>query len=151
MRLSNTMIMNCVSLSAMLSTCRWSEFHQQAAYNTDVSIRATLPLHPHPPKWRAISSTVFAGLTGVPSAFSALTLLVGHQEQHPACKNWVMRCWCGYLSAARWRLFAYGPAHATATPKPYHLLPHLNPDWFYLSVPIYPGYPGKEAVKRVQY
>jgi len=27
-------------------------------------------------------------------------------------------------------LFAYGPADATAIPKPDHLLPHLNPDWF---------------------
>jgi len=26
-----------------------------------------------------------------------------------------------------------GPADATAIPKPHHLLPHLNPDWFYLS------------------
>jgi len=36
-------------------------------------------------------------------------------------------------------------------PKPYHLLPHLYPNWFYLSgtVPAYPGCPGKEAVKRV--
>jgi len=23
-----------------------------------------------------------------------------------------------------------GPADATATPKPHHLLPHLHPDWF---------------------
>ena len=30
-------------------------------------------------------------------------------------------------------LFAYGPADVTAIPKPHHLLPHLNPDWFYLS------------------
>ena len=45
-----------------------------------------------------------------------------------------MRCWCvGYLSGTRCRLFAYGPADATAIPKPHHLLPHLNPDWFYLS------------------
>jgi len=44
-----------------------------------------------------------------------------------------MRCWCGYLSGARCRLFVYGPADATAIPKPHHLLPHLNPDWFYLS------------------
>ena len=29
-------------------------------------------------------------------------------------KNWVMRCWRGYLSGARRRL-AYGPADATAT------------------------------------
>jgi len=30
-------------------------------------------------------------------------------------------------------LFAYGSADATAILKPHHLLPHLNPDWFYLS------------------
>jgi len=47
-------------------------------------------------------------------AFSALTLLVGRQEGHLACKNWVVGCWCGYLSQARCR-FAYGPDDATAT------------------------------------
>jgi len=47
-------------------------------------------------------------------AFSALTLLVGQQEGHPACKNGVVGCWRGYLSGARCRL-AYGPADATAT------------------------------------
>jgi len=26
--------------------------------------------------------------------------------------------------------FACGPADATAIPKPHHLLPRLNPDWF---------------------
>jgi len=26
--------------------------------------------------------------------------------------------------------FAYGPADATAIPKPHHLLSHINPDWF---------------------
>jgi len=46
-------------------------------------------------------------------AFSALTLLVGRQEGHPACKNRVVRCWRGYLSGARCRL-AYGPDDATA-------------------------------------
>ena len=70
---------------------------------------------------------------GLNSAFHALTLLVGCQEEYPACKNGVVVCWCGYLSGARCRLFAYGPADATAIPKPHHLLPHLNPDWFYLS------------------
>ena len=48
------------------------------------------------------------------SAFSALTLLVGWQEGHPACKNWAVGCWRGYLSGTRCRL-AYGPADATAT------------------------------------
>ena len=33
-------------------------------------------------------------------------------------KNWVVGCWHGYLSGARWR-FAHGPADATAT---HHLL-----------------------------
>ena len=47
-------------------------------------------------------------------AFSALTLLAGRQEGHPACKNWVVGCWHGYMSGARCRL-AYGQADATAT------------------------------------
>jgi len=47
-------------------------------------------------------------------AFSALTLLVGRQEGHPASKNRVVGCWRGYLSGARCRL-AYGLTDATAT------------------------------------
>jgi len=50
-------------------------------------------------------------------AFSALMLLVGRQEGHPACKNWVVRYWRGYLSGARCIWFEYGPADATATPS----------------------------------
>jgi len=47
-------------------------------------------------------------------AFSALTLLVGRQEGHQACKKTrVMGCWHGYLSGVRCRL-AYGPADAIA-------------------------------------
>jgi len=56
----------------------------------------------------------FLANTVVSNAFSALTLLVGRQEGHPACKNRVVGCWRGYLSGARCRL-AYGPADATAT------------------------------------
>jgi len=53
-------------------------------------------------------------LTAGNVAFSALTLLVGRQEGHPAYKNRVVGCWRGYLSGVRCRL-AYGPADATAT------------------------------------
>jgi len=75
--------------------------------------------------WLNSSKPVTQHLKG---ASSALTELAGHQEEHAACKKW---CRCGYLSGARYRLFAYGPADATAIPKPLHrLLPHLNPDWF---------------------
>ena len=56
-----------------------------------------------------------------------------------------MRCWCGYLSGARYRLFAYGPADATAIPKPHRLLPRLCPDWFYLSGTGLPRLPWKRG------
>jgi len=49
-------------------------------------------------------------------AFNALTLLVWHQEEHPACKNGVIRCWHGYLSGVRCNWFAYALADSTATP-----------------------------------
>ena len=35
---------------------------------------------------------------------NALTLLVGQQEGHPACKKRVVGCWRGCLSGARCRL-----------------------------------------------
>jgi len=54
-------------------------------------------------------------LYGLNTAFSALMLSVGWQEGHPACKNWVVRYWHGYLSGARCNWFAYSPADATAT------------------------------------
>ena len=65
--------------------------------------------------------------------------------------SWVMRCWCGYLSAwsevqvvCIWSRWYY------CIPKPHHLLPHLNPDWFYLSgQPAYSGCAVEQAVKRV--
>ena len=54
------------------------------------------------------------------------------QEEHAACNNWVTRCLCGYLSGAGADCLHIGPAVATAS-KPHHLLPRLNPAWFYLS------------------
>jgi len=68
--------------------------------------------------------SVFSVTTSV--AFSALTLLVGQQEGHPACKQLSGGV---LVSGARCRL-AYGPADATAT---HCLLLQQNPDWFYLS------------------
>jgi len=49
-------------------------------------------------------------LSIIPNVLSALTLLVGWQEGHPTCKNWVVRYWHGYLSGARCTWFAYGSA-----------------------------------------
>jgi len=68
-------------------------------------------------------------------AFSALTLLVGRHEGHPACKKLSVVCWRGSQPGAMCR-FAYGPADATAT---HCLLLQYNPDWFYLSDTGSPG------------
>ena len=75
------------------------------------------------------------------TTFSALTLLVRHPEEHPATKkNWVMRCWHGYLSEARGKWFAYGPADATAIPLSLASLKYGLP-----------RFPGKEDVKTGVY
>jgi len=52
-------------------------------------------------------------VSGNEYAFSGLTLLLGRQEERP-CKKFSVTCWHSYLSGARCRWFAYGPADATA-------------------------------------
>jgi len=56
-------------------------------------------------------------------------------------KNWVIRCWHGYLSGARCKWSAYGPADGTATPSSLASLKCV--------VPAYSGFTGNEAVKWV--
>jgi len=77
------------------------------------------------------------------TAFGALTLFVGRQEE----SDWVMRCWWGYLSGARCRLFACGPTYATASQNP--IVSCLI--WIQISftflLPAYPDCPGKDAIK----
>jgi len=48
---------------------------------------------------------------------------------------WVVRCWRGYLSAARCKWFAYGPADATATPiiSCSHKIHSVLPFWCQLT------------------
>ena len=68
-------------------------------------------------------------------SFSALTLLIGRQEGHPDCKNWVVRCWCSFLPGARCKWFAYGPADATATPSSLASLRSRMLDFFGVDLP----------------
>ena len=72
-------------------------------------------------------------------------LLVGWQEGHLACKNWVVGCWRGYLFAAMCGL-AWGPADATAA----HCLglQYIQIGFTFL-VPAHLGSPGQSAVKWV--
>ena len=46
-------------------------------------------------------------LTYVLVSLQCFDTMVGRQEEHLACENWVMRCWRGYLPEARCRLFTY--------------------------------------------
>jgi len=66
------------------------------------------------------------------SAFSALTLLVGCQEEHPAC---IIEWWgVGVVICLEWGAdFCMWSSWCHCIPKPHHLLPHLYPDWFHLS------------------
>jgi len=70
---------------------------------------------------------IFSWLCDSYNAFIALTLLVGRQEGHPACKKLSGGVLSWLLSGARCR-FAYGLADATAT----HCLLVL-PFWYWLT------------------
>jgi len=74
--------------------------------------------------------------------------LVGHQEGHLAFKNWVVTYWRGYLSGARCKWFASGPADATATASSLALLKSRFNGLTYL-VTADPSCLGKEAIKQV--
>jgi len=76
-------------------------------------------------------------------AFNALTLLVGRQEGHPACKKLSGEVLAWLSSGARCRL-AYGPADATVS-----CFSKIQIGFAFL-VPAHPGSAGQRAVKRVR-
>jgi len=80
-------------------------------------------------------------------AFSALMLLAGWQEGHPACKKLSGWGWNGYLSAARCR-FAYGPADATTTPLTVSCFSKSQIGFTFLAL-AHPGRPKQRAIKGV--
>jgi len=69
------------------------------------------------------------------NVFRALTLLVGWQKGHPACKKkWVVGCLRGYVSGSRCR-FAYDPADAIASH--YLLLQQIQFGFTFLVLPLW--------------
>ena len=82
------------------------------------------------------------------TAFSALTLLVGRQEGHPACKKRVVGCWCGYLL----KVSVQGADLHMAQLMPLQLtvscFSKIQIGLTFL-VPAHPGSPGKRAAKWV--
>ena len=79
-------------------------------------------------------------------AFSALTLLVGCQEGHPARKNLTDEVLAWSSSGVKCKQLAYGSADATVTPS---CLLQQNPEWFILLVPTHLGSPGQRVKKRL--
>ena len=77
----------------------------------------------------------------ISSAFSALTLLVGRQEGHPACKNRVgVLAWLSVWSEVQtciWLSWCHCHSLSLASVKSR------------LVLPFHPGSPGQRAVKRV--
>ena len=74
-------------------------------------------------------------------------LLVGWQEEHPACKNME---WSGAGVVICLERSANDLHMVQVMPlPPCHLLLHQNPEWFILLVPAYTGCPGKKAIKRL--
>jgi len=78
--------------------------------------------------------------------FIALLQLVGHQEVHLACKKFSDEV-LAWLSGARCKWFAYGPAIATVIVLSFASLKSRFALTFLL--PPYSGCPGKEAIKQV--
>ena len=91
-------------------------------------------------------SKVMIILHYISSAFSALTLLVGCQEEHPACKNLSDEVLAWLSSGAKCKWLAYGSADATATPSS---LLQQNPEWFILLVPTHSGSLGQRVIKQL--
>ena len=81
---------------------------------------------------------------------SGITVLwccwLGDRKGIQPVKNWVVRCWHGYLSGARCRL-AYGPADAYC--HSLSLAPVKSRLVFTFLVLAHLGSPGKRTVKRV--
>jgi len=68
--------------------------------------------------WRQMFLYIYCALLSPANVPSVLwRCWLGGREGIQSVKNWVMRCWHGYLSGARCR-FAYGPADATASQNP---------------------------------
>ena len=74
-------------------------------------------------------------------AFSALTLLVGRQEGHPACKKRVVLAWLSVWSEVQTCMAQLMPLPLTVSCSSKIQI------GFTFLVPAYPGFPGKEAVK----
>ena len=85
-----------LSVWCEVQTCMWPSWcHCHSPSLASVKSRLVLPFW-YWLTWVVPDKGPLNGCVCVCSNFnvavSALTLLIGRQEEHPACKNWVMRC-----------------------------------------------------------
>ena len=80
-------------------------------------------------------------------AFSALTLLVGRQEEHPACKK-TERWGAGVVICLEWGADLH-MAQLMPLPLTVFCFSKIQIGFAFL-VPAYPGNPGQRAVKRAR-
>jgi len=80
------------------------------------------------------------------SAFYAVCLASGRPSGQ---KNWVIRCWRGYLSRARCKWFAHGRWTSLCHCHPIILCFIKIQTGLTFLVPAYPGCPRKDAIKQV--
>jgi len=76
-------------------------------------------------------------------AVSALTLLVGRQEGHPACKK------CGDGGGGHWLVRMEWRPAGWSVCLPLLVFPCMTKSRSSLLAPAHPGGPGKRAVKRL--
>jgi len=69
----------------------------------------------------------------------ALTLLVGRQDEHPACKTLTDKVLVWLSVCSKVQVIAYRPADATATRSSIKI-----PIGLTVLAPAYPGCPGKD-------
>jgi len=82
----------------------------------------------------------------LPCAFSALTLLVGRQEGHPACKK--TELWGAGVVICLERGADLHMAHLMPLPLTVSCFSKIQIGFAFL-VPAHPGSPGQRAIKRV--
>jgi len=119
---------SCIAYALFVFTDAWNIHFWMPATRAVVSITNQLLFHP------------------VCIAFSGLTLLVGCQEEHSACKNLSHLVLAWLSSGAKCKYFAYGSADAAATPLS---LLKQNPEWFILLVPTHLGNTRQKGSKTV--
>jgi len=126
--------LGCRDVTATRQTCLWADIPQLTTKERNVADMKNPGTSQAVKCWHTMGRRTFSwsppALTSNPVhinkhhsviikalmlPITALTLFVGRQEEHPACKNSVMRCLLGYRSEVRCKWFAYGPADATSS------------------------------------